>query len=466
MQTVTVVWFAVGCVVGAVVVWLYVGRISQRLREQLAARNAQFDEWERTRAGLQDLVADLSRRVEVKEIELREEQKSGKASGEQLASARAELQAAKEKIELLTDSENRLSATFAALSRRALAENSGQFLDLAKTSFATEQEKARGELKSKQDAFLDLIKPVSGTMDELKNRVEQLSQDKDRLATEAKNLSSALRKADVRGRWGELHLQRVAELAGMRDRCDFSLQQTFRSEEDRRKRPDMVVNLPLGRYVVVDSKAVMDAYISACECADPVQAAIFHAKHAELVRDKIDELAKIDYARVLEKKGKNVADMVVCFIPGEAFFAAAVSQDPTLLEYAARKRVFLASPTILITLLRAIALGWRDHELSANAEHISRLGKELYSRLGTMKSHFDSLGKSIRGSVEHYNEMVASLNSRVFPQARQFRELNSVEAGAKEIGEGTFIEGDVRPTDGSDWEQPMLIAASGEDQES
>jgi DNA recombination protein RmuC len=210
----------------------------------------------------------------------------------------------------------------------------------------------------------------------------------------------------------------------------------------------------------------MDAHISASECVDPVQVAIFQAKHAELVKQKIDELAKIDYATVLEKKGKNVADMVVCFIPGEAFFAAAISQDPTLLEYAARKRVFLASPTILITLLRAIALGWRDHELSANAEQISRLGKELYSRLGTMKSHFDNLGSSVRSSVEYYNKMVASLNTRVFPQARQFRELKSVEAGAREVGEGTFVEVEVHPTDGSDWEQPMLIAANAEDQES
>ena len=458
--------FIAGCALGAAIGWLLADRRAQDVREQLAAKSAQLGEREKEQARLQEVVDSLQERLDAKDGEVKEEQKGSRAAGEELAGVRAALQAAEEKIQLLTDAENRLNEAFAALSRRALAENSGQFLDLAKTSFETEQEKARGELKSKHDAFLELIRPVSGTMDELKNRVEQLSQDKDRLATEARNLSNALRRADVRGRWGELHLQRVAELAGMRDRCDFSLQQTFRSEEDRRKRPDMVVNLPLGRYVVVDSKAVMDAYISACECTDPVQAAVFQAKHAELVKEKIDELAKIDYATVLEKSGKNVADMVICFIPGEAFFAAAISQDPTLLEYAARKRVFLASPTILITLLRAIALGWRDHELSANAEHISRLGKELYSRLGTMKSHFDNLGDSVRRSVEHYNKMVASLNTRVFPQARQFRELNSVEAGAKEIGEGTFIEGDVHPTDSSDWEQPMLIAASVEDQES
>ena len=445
-----VVWFAVVLVAGTAAGWLIANRWFASERAELA--------------GLRALIEDKDRSLTAREEELKAERAISKTTGEQLAGVRAKLEATGEKIQALMDMEQRLKDTFAALSRAALTENSGEFLKLAKNSFVAEQEEARGELKVKHEAFLSIIKPVEETMSELNQKVRRLSEDQDRLANEAKNLSNALRKADIRGRWGELHLQRVAELAGMQNRCDFSLQQTFKDEDDRRKRPDMVVNLPLGRYVVVDSKAVMDAYITACESTDPDLVAEQLARHARLVREKIDELAKIDYATVLEKKGKNVADMVVCFIPGEAFFSAAISQDPTLLEYAVRNRVFLASPTILITLLRAIALGWRDHELSANADQVSRLGKELYSRLSVLKSHFDNLGDSIGKSVDHYNKMVSSLNSRVFPQARQFRDLKTVETGSKEIGDGSFIETNIHESAGADWDQPLLIAAVGEEE--
>jgi DNA recombination protein RmuC len=183
-------------------------------------------------------------------------------------------------------------------------------------------------------------------------------------------------------------------------------------------------------------------------------------RHAKHVRDKIDDLAKTDYTTVLERKGKAVADMVVCFIPGENFFSAAIAQDPLILEYAAKKRVFLASPTILVTLLRAIELGWRDHELSANAEEIRDLGKTLYARLSTMKQHFDSLGKSIEGSVKDYNRMVGSLNTMVFPQARRFRDFKATEHGAKDLTEGKEIEAQISSTASADWAPPLQIAAS------
>jgi DNA recombination protein RmuC len=358
------------------------------------------------------------------------------------------------------EDETTLSDRFAALSNEALRTNSSQFIELAKKSFEKEQEEALGNLNVKHEAFLNVIKPVETTMTALNQRVERLSEDKERLAIEAKNLSNALRRADIRGRWGELQLQRVAELAGMQHRCDFSLQESFQTEEERRRRPDMVVSLPLGRYVVVDSKAVMDAYIYACETTDSAANAEYLVKHAKLVRDKIDELARTDYAKVLGKKGRNVADMVVCYIPGEAFFSAAIAQDPTLLEYAAQKRIFLASPTILITLLRAIALGWRDHQLSANAEEISRLGKELYARLSGMKMHFDKLGDGVRKSVESYNSMVSSLNRMVFPQARRFKDLGATEAGTKEISESPFVEENVRQADSADWDLSLSLVAS------
>ena len=363
------------------------------------------------------------------------------------------------------DDEESLSNRFARLSQEALRTNSDDFIKLAKSTFETEQKEARGELNGKHEAFLNIIKPVGDTMADLKNRVERLSEDKERLADEAKNLSNALRKADVRGRWGEIHLQRVAELAGMHARCDFLLQQTYQNEDDRRRRPDMVVQLPLGRYVVVDSKTVMDAYMSACEATDPEICKALLEKHSKQVRSKIDDLAKTNYAEILGKDGKNVADMIVCFIPGEAFFSAAVANDPFLLEYAAQKQVFLASPTILITLLRAIALGWRDHQRSANADEISNLGKELYSRLSKMQEHFENLGEGVKKSVESYNSMVGSLNSKVFPQARRFKDLGAAEIGLrqKEIRDSRFVESNVHRAQSSDWIPGLTLAAESDD---
>jgi DNA recombination protein RmuC len=454
---------------GAVLAWFFmrekaenqraVGRLEKdaEYREQMGIAQAQLDA-ERQR-GLHLAQSEKDKGVEIQQ--LREALSDSEKRAERLdTSLKAELQNAEKRKQ----DEDALANQFATLSRRALSENSSQFMDLAKKSFEKEQADAQGNLKVSHQAFLNIVQPVQQTIVELNTRVGRLSEDKDRLATEAKALSSALRKAEVRGRWGEIQLQRVAELAGMQNKCDFFLQETFTTDEQRKKRPDMVVRLPLGRYVVVDSKAVMDAYISACESTDAAVNLECLTRHSRLVRDKIDELAKIDYAKVLERDGKNVADMVVCFIPGEAFFSAAIANDPDLLEYAAKSRVFLASPTILITLLRAIALGWRDHQLSANAEEISKLGKELYTRLSGMKSHFDKLGDSMTKSVDHYNSMVSSLNKKVFPQARRFRDLGAAEGGAKELGDGGFIEETVRSTASADWAAPLALVASAKEE--
>lgn len=404
--------------------------------------------------------------------EIRSKEEAGQKLLKEIGDARGEISRLETNLKNELDNaarrredEETLSNRFARLSQEALAANSGEFIKLAKTTFEREQEEARGELKGKHDAFLQIIQPVGTTMAELKQSVGRLSEDKDRLATEAKNLSNALRRADIRGRWGEIHLERVAELAGMHSRCDFFLQQSFQNEDERKRRPDMVVRLPLGRYVVVDSKAVMDAYMSACEATDHELSKAFLDKHAKQVRAKIDDLAKTDYAKILGQDGKNVADMVVCFIPGEAFFSAAVAQDPGLLEYAVQKRVFLASPTILITLLRAIALGWRDHQLSANAEEISRLGQGLYARLSKMQEHFDNLGEGVKKSVESYNSMVSSLNRMVFPQARRFRDLGAADISAKqrEITESRFVDLSVQRAESADWRAGLSLAAEVEE---
>jgi DNA recombination protein RmuC len=381
-----------------------------------------------------------------------------------LARSEADLAAERKAAQQRREDEAALANQFDSLARKALSENTTSFLTTAKESFKTEQATARGVLEAKQTAFLETLQPIQEKMAQLDQSVGRLSEDKQRLAEEAKNLSNALRKSEIRGRWGEINLQRVAELAGMKNRCDFILQQTIVTDDRSRRRPDMVVNLPLGRYVVVDSKAIMDAYVTACATDDSTQHAELVAQHAKHIRAKIDELARIDYAKELEKEGKNVADMVVCYIPGEAFFSAAIGCDPLLLEYAAQKRVFLASPTILIVLLRAIALGWRDHELSQNAEHITKLGRELYGRLATMKTHFDKLGTSIDRTVTSYNSMVSSLNRSVFPQARRFQSLGATEVGAKPMLDAESVEQAVHDHISADWQQGLALVASGEDE--
>ena len=384
------------------------------------------------------------------------------AQAAEVARLEAELKAAREGARQRIEDEGAMSDRFDALARRALSANSTTFLETARKSFEVEQETARGTLAAKHEAFLNTLEPIEQQMQQLNQRVERLSEDKEKLAREAQSLSNALRKAEVRGRWGELQLQRIAELAGMKHRCDFELQASFTDEDEQRRRPDMVVNLPLGRYVVVDSKAVMDAYVAACAHDDAALRAQCLAQHARNVRAKIDDLARVDYARVLQKQDKNVADMVVCFIPGEDFFSAALTQDPLLLEYAASRSVFLASPTTLIVLLRAIALGWRDHELSENAEHVRKLGRELYARLSTMKDHFDRLGTAVDSTVKHYNSMVSSLNTRVFPQARKFQALGAIDTSTKEVTDSSLVEKMVADHASADWS--VFSLAAGEDE--
>ena len=401
---------------------------------------------------------------ELAELRVDRERQQEALTEQTAAAARleAELKAEREAARQRVEDEGAMSDRFDALARRALSANSTTFLETARKSFEVEQEAARGTLTAKHEAFLNTLQPIEQQMQQLNQRVERLSEDKEKLAKETQTLSSALRKAEVRGRWGELQLQRIAELAGMKHRCDFELQQSYTNEEDQRRRPDMVVHLPLGRYVVVDSKAVMEAYVAACASEDAAVRAQCVAQHAKNVRAKIDDLARVDYARVLQKQDKNVADMVVCFIPGEDFFSAALTEDPLLLEYAASRNVFLASPTTLIVLLRAIALGWRDHELSENAEQVRRLGRELYTRLSTMKDHFDKLGSAVDSTVKHYNSMVSSLNTRVFPQARKFQSLGAIDAGSKEVVNAGLVEKMVADHASADWTTLALAAAEDE----
>lgn len=373
-----------------------------------------------------------------KELSLVREERAGMIA--QLAQERASFQ---EKLALIESAKEALSNSFQALSAQALERNNRSFLDLAQATFSKLQEGAKGDLSLREKAISELLSPIkqslSGVDEKLrdleKNRLsayeilrhqvgELVASQKD-LRQETSNLVKALRAPHVRGRWGEMQLKRVVEMSGMSAHCDF-VEQASMSNDDGRLRPDMVVNLPGGKKLVIDAKAPLAAYLEALEAPDDMKRRAFLQDHARQVRTHINALsskAYWDHFKDLESP-----EFVVLFLPGETFFSAALEFDPTLIELGVEKRVILATPATLIALLHAIAFGWRQETLAENAREISQQGKELYKRLCDMSSHFARVGVSIAGAVKSYNSSIASLESRVLPSARRFKSLQASEA--------------------------------------
>jgi len=326
-----------------------------------------------------------------------------------------------------------IEKTISALSSEALRQNNTAFLQLAEEKLKQFQATAKGDLELKEKAVEELVKPIRESLEktgrqleklerdraeshgELRRHLEMMAETQKTLQGETRNLVQALRRPEVRGRWGELTLRRLVELAGMVEHCDF-VEQAHTEIEGGSLRPDMVVHMPGGRDVVVDVKTPLDSYLSAVEASDEATRKSHLANHTANVRKRINELAAKSYWQQF----KDSPDFVVLFIPGDQFLAAALDDDHDLLEEALSKKVILATPTSLVALLRAIAYGWRQEALAENAEEIRKLGEELYSRLGTLAGHLSKLGKDIDHSVGSFNKLVGSLESRVLPAARRF----------------------------------------------
>ena len=384
----------------------------------------------------------------------------GLALGWLLAALRSAHQVAdlRARLEGRAAEEARLREAFQALSADALRQNNEAFLQVA----LAERQRAIDELVA---PMRDAMTKVDGTLRQaeldrvgayaaLRRQLELVAESHRELSGRTRTLVDALRSPATRGRWGEIQLRRVCEMAGMLDHCDF-VEQASTETDDGRLRPDLVVRLPGGKIVIVDAKAPLQAYLASSEAPDDEARDALLRDHARQVRDHVTKLSAKGYW----SQFAETPEFVVMFLPGEPFFGAALQHDPSLIEYGTEHHVLPASPTTLIALLRAVAYGWQQDRVARNAEEISAAGRELYERVRTFAGHFGEMRKGLIRAVDAYNAAAGSLERRVLPQARRFRDLGAT--GAAELPDPELVGSALRTIEAPDAVGVEALAALG-----
>ena len=446
----------IGLLFGSLIAWLALRSRSAGMHARLSLMEKELAAEKAHLARLQQAHTDLV---------------AGKARAE--SALEAERKTSNEKIELVTRASEELRNAFKAMAADALKSNNSSFLVVAEETLKRFQSQAKGDLDARQKAVADLVAPVRDSLNkvdekiqqmevargnaygELRTQVQSLITTQKELQSETGNLVRALRTPNVRGRWGEIQLRRVVEIAGMLSYCDFAEQESV-STETGRLRPDLVVKLPGGKHVVVDAKTPLQAFLDAFETTDEDTRRACLANHARQVRDHMKTLSGKNYWEQFEA----TPEFVVMFLPGETFFSAALEQDSGLIEHGVLNRVIPASPTTLIALLKAINYGWNQEKLARNAQQISTLGKELHDRLRMLAGHITSVGTGLDRAVESYNKAVGSLESRVLVSARKFAELGA--SVAEDIPELEPIETTARALS-FDWDEAETPAETTDD---
>ncbi len=448
-----VLYLIIGLAIGGAAAWLIVSyrlraeRTSEitRMQQECGSRLAEIEGRSKAaEAVVQELRSQVQQREEAAARLSSDIAAERQAKVEALTRLDAAQKGFDEQKALLEAMKKEMTDTFNALSSAALKSSSEDFLRLASESLGRVVSDTKGKLGEHQVAMDGMIKPLSDALKRyeeqirimedgrhkaygsLEEQLRALASTHESLQKETSNLVSALRRPEVRGRWGEMQLRRVAELAGMSEHCDFEEQVSVDTEKGR-LRPDMTVKLPGDRRIVVDSKVSLSAYLEAVAAGTDEERKARLLKHGQQVRAHMMKLSSKEYWNQFDQS----PEFVILFIPGESFLGVALDSDPTLIEDGIERKVIISTPTTFIALLRAIAYGWRQEQVTKNAQQIGVLGKELYERMSTLARHFSELGTAIERSISSYNKIVGSMESRVLPSVRKFRELGV--SGAEEV---------------------------------